>query len=42
MNLTQTDFDSQASIYFSSQLTVRGDDGTVPDGGSTLAYLSLP
>jgi hypothetical protein len=39
--LTQTDPDSQASIYFSSRLTVRGGDGTVPDGGSTLACLSL-
>jgi hypothetical protein len=39
--LTQTDPDSQASIYFSSRLTIRPDDGTIPDGGSTLACLSL-
>lgn len=35
--LTQTDPDSQASIYFSSSLTTRGQG--MPDGGSTLALL---
>lgn len=36
--LAQRDPDSDASIYFSSSLTVRGD-ASVPDGGSTAGLL---
>ncbi len=39
--LTQTDPDSQKSLYFSSTNSIRGGGTSVPDGGSTLAMLGV-
>ena len=39
--LTQTDPNSQQSLYFSSTNTIRGGSTSVPDGGSTLAMLGV-
>ena len=39
--LTQTDPNSQKSLYFSSTNTIRGGSTSVPDGGSTLAMLGV-
>jgi hypothetical protein len=37
--LSQTDPDSQTTIYFTSSKTIRGGGSNVPDGGWTLAML---
>ncbi len=39
--LVQNDLDSPSSVYFSSDLDIKGGVATVPDAGSTLLLLGM-